>query len=68
MGGNLIVTVYQTSGTCDVQAMQQFVQQFLGQVTSAAGMGGATGTGTGSSTGTGSGSTGSGTGSATPTP
>jgi hypothetical protein len=58
MGGNLVVTVYQTSGTCDQQAMQQFVQQFLNQMTTAVnGLGGATGAG--SSTGTGS---------ATPTP
>ena len=37
MGGNVIVTVYQTSGTCDQQAMQQFVKDFLSQMTAAGG-------------------------------
>jgi hypothetical protein len=67
-GGDLIITVYQTSGTCDTMAMQTFVTNFLSQMmsgsntgTNGSGMG--TGT-TGSSTGTGS----SGTGTATPTP
>ena len=59
MGGNMIVTVYQTSGTCDLQAIQQFVTDFLGQMTVAGGA-----MGTGSSTGT----SGSYTGTATTTP
>ena len=64
MGGNLIVTVYQTSGTCDQTAMESFATNFLSQF-----MAGASSTGTGTSgSSTGTGTSDYGTGTATPTP
>jgi membrane protein involved in colicin uptake len=62
MSGHLIVTVYQATGTCDEQALQEFVDDFLGQLTAAGGA-------TGSDSGTSSSDTGiSGSGTSTPTP